>query len=48
MKSWPDKLREIPIGRLEDMIRRTKSDIEIKQRDLKIMERILKERDVPN
>jgi hypothetical protein len=47
MKSWPDKLREIPLERLTAMIREIKADIKIKTRDLATMERIMAER-VPN
>jgi len=44
MKSWPQKLREIPIERLAAMIKEHRIDITVKQRDLDAMERIMSER----
>lgn len=44
MKSWPDKLREVPIERLNAMIHNTRCNISIKKKDLKILERIKEER----
>ena len=44
MKSWPDRLREMDAEQLEKMIERQKKTIEIKERDLKTMRRVLAER----
>lgn len=44
MKTWSDRLRERTQDELLEMIRRQKSEIEIKQRDLKVMEGILAEK----
>jgi len=43
MKTWIDKLRETPLELLESMVEQQKRDIEIKQRDLQTMERVLAE-----
>lgn len=43
MKSWPDKLRQLPVDILKREIEKQKSKIAIAQKDLKTMERILNE-----
>lgn len=45
MKTWIDKLRELPRERLEQMITHQKAEIEIAKRDLRRMEEVLKEKD---
>ena len=47
MKSWVDKLRQMPDDRLKDAIERQEKEIAIAQRDLDTMKRVLKER-APN
>lgn len=44
MKTWIDKLREVPINVLEKMIVKEEQDIKIKQHDLDTMRIILIER----
>lgn len=44
MKAWPDKLRDIPLDRLKEMIKTEKADIKIKKSDLATMERIMADR----
>jgi len=44
MKTWIDKLREVPIDVLEKMIVKEEQDIKIKQHDLDTMRMILIER----
>lgn len=44
MKSYPDKLRELPISVLKHMIEQQEKEIVIMERDLETMKRILEER----
>lgn len=44
MKTWPQRLRELPLDRLQARIEVQKKDLEIVRRDLETMERILHER----
>lgn len=44
MKSWPDRLRELPIERLEALLREQKARVEIEQRNLKTIEEIFFEK----
>jgi len=44
MKTWADKLREVPVERLVSLIEAQKREIAIRKSDLKLMERILAER----
>ena len=41
MKSYPDKLRELPLDKLKELIEKQKHDIYILQIDLDIMRSIL-------
>jgi len=41
MKSYPDKLRELPLDKLKQLIKKQKQDIYILQIDLDIMRNIL-------
>ncbi len=44
MKSWPDRLKEIPLNCLETQIKSQRSNVAIAQRDLETMTRIFSER----
>lgn len=44
MKSWPDRLKELPTEHLERMIEAQKREIEIKVRDLHSLEKVLEEK----
>ena len=44
MKSWPDRLRELPIERLESLLREQKARVETEQRNLKTIEEIFFEK----
>lgn len=48
MRTLYEKWSEVPIKNLIEMIRRQKAEIVLLQRDLDLMERILKERDKSN
>jgi len=48
MKSWPDRLKEIPLERLEEAIKWEKREVEMRQKSLRTMERILEERVAEN
>jgi len=45
MKTFIDKLREVPVNRLENMILCQKNQIKTSQRDLETMERVLDEKE---
>ena len=44
MKTWPQKLREMPLDLLRDRIAQQAEDIERARRDLETMKRVLEER----
>lgn len=44
MKSFPDKLREMPIDKLQHRIKIEKQNLALLERDIYLMERILSER----
>jgi hypothetical protein len=47
MKTFIDKLREVPVDHLEKMISCQKNQIKTSQRDLETMERVLDEKQEP-
>lgn len=44
MKTWVDKLRDLPVDRLKNLAAQQRCNIDIYQRDLKIINDVIKEK----